>query len=168
MSHLFLIQYVETISSIIVSVQNKFCLKVTCRPSAAGYCWMHNLILVVLLFVRVKRRFQQVSVISRRCLLATESSMLTFIVQLVPFLTTLVCHGPGSILWPPVPRNGHYTGWATGAGYLMLGMYIYNTCHYNNFYFTLLYFYFYFQYFSFYFTLLYCWILLCLRFYPEF
>ena len=100
MSHLFLIHYVETISSIIVSVQNKnkFCLKVTCRPSATGYCWMHNLILVVLLFVRVKRRFQQISVISRRCLLATESSMLSFIVQLVPFLTTLVCHGPGSNL----------------------------------------------------------------------
>ena len=29
--------------------------------------------------------------------------------QLVPFFTTLVCHGPGSNLWPPVPRSGHST-----------------------------------------------------------
>ena len=36
--------------------------------------------------------------------------------QLVPFLTTLVCHGPGSNPWPPVPRSGHSTNWAIGVG----------------------------------------------------
>ena len=34
----------------------------------------------------------------------------------MPFLTTLVCRGPGSNPWPPVPRSGHSTYWATGAG----------------------------------------------------
>ena len=38
--------------------------------------------------------------------------------QLVPFLTTLVCRGPGSNPWPPVPQSGHTTYWATGAGNL--------------------------------------------------
>ena len=32
------------------------------------------------------------------------------------FLTTLVCRGPGSNPWPPVPRSGHSTNWATGPG----------------------------------------------------
>ena len=32
------------------------------------------------------------------------------------FLTTLVCRGPGSNPWLPVPRNGHSTNWAIGAG----------------------------------------------------
>ena len=36
--------------------------------------------------------------------------------QLILFLTTLVCRGPGSNPWPPVPRSGHFTTWATGAG----------------------------------------------------
>ena len=36
--------------------------------------------------------------------------------QLVPFFTTLVCHGLGSNPWPPVPRSGHSTNWAIGAG----------------------------------------------------
>ena len=36
--------------------------------------------------------------------------------QLVPFFTTLVCHGSGSNPWPPVPRSGHSTNWAIGAG----------------------------------------------------
>ena len=35
---------------------------------------------------------------------------------LVLFLTCLVCRGPGSNTWPPVPRSGHSTTWATGAG----------------------------------------------------
>ena len=29
---------------------------------------------------------------------------------------TLVCRGPGSNPWPPVPRSGHSTNWAIGAG----------------------------------------------------
>ena len=29
---------------------------------------------------------------------------------------TLVCRGPGSNSWPPVPRSGHSTTWATWAG----------------------------------------------------
>ena len=29
---------------------------------------------------------------------------------------SLVCRGPGSNPWPPVPRSGHSTTWATGAG----------------------------------------------------
>ena len=36
--------------------------------------------------------------------------------QLVPFLTTLVCRGPGSNPWPPVPGSGHSTNWAIRAG----------------------------------------------------
>ena len=36
--------------------------------------------------------------------------------QLVPFFTTLVCRGPGSNPWPPVPQSGHSTNWAIGAG----------------------------------------------------
>ena len=36
--------------------------------------------------------------------------------QLVLFLTSLVCRGPGLNPWPPVPRSGHSTTWATGAG----------------------------------------------------
>ena len=89
--------------------------------------------------------FNHFSVISRRCLVATGSSMLTFIVlphwsimpqtldmlhtqsgrpvlalprkseQLVTFLTTLVCRGPGKDPWPPVPRRGHSTLWAARA-----------------------------------------------------
>ena len=30
--------------------------------------------------------------------------------------TTLVCRGPGSNPWPPVPQRGHSTHWAIGAG----------------------------------------------------
>ena len=36
--------------------------------------------------------------------------------QLVLFLTSLVCRGPGSNPWTPVPRSGHSTTRATGAG----------------------------------------------------
>ena len=38
--------------------------------------------------------------------------------QLVQFLTTLVCRGPGSNQWPPVSRSGHSTNWVIGAGKL--------------------------------------------------
>ena len=36
--------------------------------------------------------------------------------QLVPFFMTWVCRGRGSNPWPPVPRRGHSTDSATGAG----------------------------------------------------
>ena len=36
--------------------------------------------------------------------------------QLVQFFTTLVCRSPGLNPWPPVPRSGHSTNWAIGAG----------------------------------------------------
>ena len=93
--------------------------------------------------------FKNFSVIPRRCLVATGSSVLIFIVlphwsimlqtldmiphpvtvlalpckwvpseeQLVPFLMTLVCRSLGSNLWPPVPRSGHSTYWATAASF---------------------------------------------------
>ena len=106
----------------------------------------------VCLFVLVT--FNNFSVISLRCLVATGSSMLSYIVlphwsimpqtldmiphpvtlswhwvnqselypvwvpseeQLVPFLTTLVCQGPGSNPWPPAPQSRHSTEWAAGA-----------------------------------------------------
>ena len=35
--------------------------------------------------------------------------------QLVLFLTSLVCSGPGLNPWPHVPRSGHSASWATGA-----------------------------------------------------
>ena len=98
--------------------------------------------------------FNIFSVISCRCLVATDSSMLTFIVlrhwrimpqtfdmiphpvtlswhcldqsyffhvslsakreQLIPFLKTSVCRGPGWNLWPQGSRSGDSTYWATG------------------------------------------------------
>ena len=100
--------------------------------------------------------FNNLSIISRRCLVATGSSVLTFIVLphwsimsqtlgMIPhpvtlswhwvdqswlypvslsakrgaastIFTTLVCRGPGSNPWSPVPRSGHSTNWAIGAG----------------------------------------------------
>ena len=82
-------------------------------------------------------------VISRRCVFVTGWSMLTFIVlphwsvmsltfDMIPqqvlalprkpecqvrCLTTLECRGLGSNPWPPVPRSGYSTDWATEACY---------------------------------------------------
>ena len=96
--------------------------------------------LVVCCLFRFNITFNNFSVISRWCLAETESSMLIFIVlphwsimsqthdmiphpatlswhwvdQLVPFLTTLACHRPGSNPWPPVPWSRHSTDWTTG------------------------------------------------------
>ena len=50
--------------------------------------------------------------------------------QLVPFLTTLVCRGPGSNPRPPVPRSGHSTNWATRAGLNIhvMFLFLFNIC----------------------------------------
>ena len=57
---------------------------------------------LVLLFVRVKRRFQQFSVISRHCLVVTGSSMLTFIVlrhwSIMPQTLDMIPH-PVKLSW---------------------------------------------------------------------
>ena len=48
--------------------------------------------------------------------------------QLVPFLKTLVCRGPGSNLWPQVSRSAHSIDWATGADTPLVRTWRYCTC----------------------------------------